>query len=550
MKEKYMKNLWIAVVMGVVCVQGVALSTPSPKKGILRRLRSPQSPEKMQQKEYEAIFSDTHLSYSDLRDLALSETTDFRKRALYAGMALYRKRDTQQDTRLEAIPGAKQVLEIAQDTRGVSALFNKKTNNRMQEFNALLDDIFKPQSTAAPVGAGGPGGGTTEATSGLPPHSPSHPSNGSTVVTHTRRVPVTPAPVEGSGGGSADDGVGVGLGGTAAAGGTEGLVVDPAVKAAELGLPTTITGLRGLETATGGGSKVFTISHPKYGEMQIKTALPGIVVVIPSGLSNGFKCLRTVDSFVWTSEALAYFEQQKAAMPQAGTPKAPAGAGGPGDGNRSRASSRADAPRVEAEALGAPSQDPVPATPPLTEGGGSGGVDTVSALEDGSTATGGGNPSRAASQEVPGAQPQGSLTEGQSGEGSSAGGKLEKPEASIAGNHASSQSQPSGKPTSITSPAKPKDYKSALGFAVPPALLGALWVWLLASKQGRAILRPMGKLFTKKGRASMTAQERNEALEDLIVLLGVNVVGSASGAYAAKKAYDTYRHNKSLKPAA
>ncbi len=93
----------------------------------------------------------------------------------------------------------------------------------------------------------------------------------------------------------------------------------------------------------------------------------------------------------------------------------------------------------------------------------------------------------------------------------------------------------------------PRSYGQAGALAIPPALLAAMWGWLLASRQGRGVLRPIKKLFTRQGRASLTPQARHEAIEDLIALLGLNIAGGLSAGYGVYKAHQTYQHNKRLR---
>jgi hypothetical protein len=93
---------------------------------------------------------------------------------------------------------------------------------------------------------------------------------------------------------------------------------------------------------------------------------------------------------------------------------------------------------------------------------------------------------------------------------------------------------------------EPKNYKAAFGFAVPAAIVGAIWVWLAATKQGRELLGSMRKLFTKKGRASLTPQQKREAIEDLVTLAVTSGLGVASGGYALYSARKTYTHNRNL----
>ncbi len=104
---------------------------------------------------------------------------------------------------------------------------------------------------------------------------------------------------------------------------------------------------------------------------------------------------------------------------------------------------------------------------------------------------------------------------------------------------------PQGQPI-VPAPVEPKNYKAAFGFAVPAAIVGAIWVWLAATKQGRELLGSMRKLFTKKGRASLTPQQKREAIEDLVTLAVTSGLGVASGGYALHSARKTYTHNRNL----
>ncbi|MEI7581001.1 MAG: hypothetical protein WCJ17_04340, partial [bacterium] len=213
-----MKNMWMLVLMSVMLGQGVVASTPgtpgalsemapvgTPSPGstpgkVAGRIggffgRSPKqdSPTDLSKKTTQDVFSDSGLAPSTLKKSALTET-DSRRKALYAGMALYRDQNprtkqlsAQDEKELRAIPGAVDVLNIAKITATKKI---SKNQERVRQFEALSGDTFvarpvssggrtagsvgqvggageaAPTATALMTGAGGPGGGPAGAGTG------------------------------------------------------------------------------------------------------------------------------------------------------------------------------------------------------------------------------------------------------------------------------------------------------------------------------------------------------------------------------------------------
>jgi hypothetical protein len=451
-----MKNMWMLVLMSVMLGQGVVASTletpgalserapvgtPSPGStpgkvagrigGFFGRSPKQDSLTDLSKKRTQDIFSDSGLAPSTLKKSALTEQNPQRK-ALYAGMALYRDQNprtkqltSQDEGTLKAIPGAVAVLKIAQTTANTRI---GKNTERVRQFEALPLNTFL--DSPAPSG-------------GKPPEAGD--SDGST----DKVAPTSTAFMAGAGAG----------------GGA------PSADGQSAGAPTAGLQTHPLVTGTGQGAN-------------------------PEGRPEG--------------------------QPVAGQGVG-AGAGSAGSPPRSRAASASgQGPNLE----GRPEGQPV-----AGQGVGAA-AGSVGSPASGSTAPAGAGATSDSGQGV-----------GPLGLGSPVADPVVTPAAPLVGGDPATDLQ--GQPI-VPAPVEPKNYKAAFGFAVPAAIVGAIWVWLAATKQGRELLGSMRKLFTKKGRASLTAQQKREAIEDLVTLAVTSGLGVASGGYALHSARKTYTHNRNL----
>jgi hypothetical protein len=496
MRKEYMKNMWMLVLMSVMLGQGVValtsgtpgaqpkmapVGTPSPGStpgkaadrsgGFFSRSPKKDSPTDLSNKSTQDIFSGSGIAPSILKQSALTEE-DPRRKALYAGMALYRNQNerakqltVKDEQQLQAIPGAVEVLGIAQATAEMLII---KNTRRVSRFKALSPDTFAARSAPSgggAAGAGGPGG-----------------------------APAGPG------------------GAPAGAQSTAAVLPDASSAAQSLELPSTIEGLRGLGVVENGSGQ-FVVQHPQYGQMKVLLGRRNEVMVIvtgPDGAEKAFHNSRNGDSFTWTPQAIQYFEGMAQAQRLA-------------EGTRSRAQS-GENPGGD--------RDAGLQTPLLVTGTGQGANPEDQPVPgQGVGAGSAGSPprSRAASASGQGVGPLGQ------------GPSVTDPAAPLVGGDPATD--PQRRPI-VPAPVEPKNYKAAFGFAVPAAIVGAIWLWLAATKQGRELLGSMRKLFTKKGRASLTPQQKREAIEDLVTLAVTSSLGVASGGYAAYSARKTYTHNK------
>jgi|GEM_PF-5636001 len=665
MRKEYMKNMWMLVLMSVMFGQGVValtsgtpdgmlkmepVGTPSPGSvpgriggrigGLFGRSPKQDSPTDLSKKTTQDVFSDSGLAPSTLKNSALAEQ-DVRRKALYAGMALYRNQNerTKQLTdndeqQLQAIPGATQVLSIAQTTAKKAI---RKNAERVRQFEALSFNTLVARSAPS-------GGGTARAgVSGeAAPTTPSTPAltrlralsgtsssgdrdagqagagaggSGEAAPTTTLSTPALTRPRALSGTSSSGDRDA----GQAGAGAASS---DASSEAKHLGLPTTFEELRVMKTEE--GTNNFAIHHSEYGYMKFQLMNKKVIVTVnnPDGEKQAFHNIRNDDgvSFIWDSKALQYFEKiarskEPATLLLAGRDNESQAGTGIGAGGPAAASSgggSAAVPLVEERATtpllvtdtgeGAAAGSVGSSASGLTtlvrsrsssaasSGGGDAAVPFVTGtgesanLEDrpedqpvagqgegaagsvGSSASGPTTPvrSRASSAASSGGGPAAVPLVTDTGEGAAAGsvgssasgstipsrsratsasGQAVIPVEPLVGS--APATDPQGQPM-VPAAVEPKNYKAAFGFAAPAAIVGAIWVWLAATKQGRELLGSMRKLFTKKGRASLTPQQKREAIEDLVTLAVTSGLGVVSGGYSLHNARKTYKHNKSL----
>jgi hypothetical protein len=472
------------------------------------------------EKKVKEMFSTNEYGADSLMRFA-QDTENPARKALYAGLALYRDEGSLTSAKkaeLTAIPGADEVRNICLSTKTLpvrSVFGNTRSAERVSQFDRLAKTLSRSVDST-PSGF-------------VDPH-----------TSAPGRLQALPAGA-----------------GTGAAGGDGAAAVLLATEKQlrEAQLPTTVEDFKRGSYVSGfdGDTMSFTSHHGRYGDILINSRMRDRVMVTLG--TDKMRHISVSEGILrWTAEDLEYFQGKQLATLEAaadGFPSATVVGAESAGGVSSQLMAVLQTLSV------APGQDPLSMFSPDPVGtvSGAGGDAPVGATS--APAVPGVHAQPA--DDTPGAAGAGG--DGAGGDGAGGDGAqsctqsftghtfapLADADAVAPGTGASVPG--AGVPASSVVPpilGKPKGYGPAVGFAVPTAFAAAVWGWLLATKQGRELLGSMRKLLTKKGRASLTHQQKREALEDLLVLLGTSVIGVGSGVYAASQAVQTYKHNKSL----